>query len=225
MSINDACGRARARRGGDVDIAIGCCGDGGELPTGETVVSAVPGGGGERTETSERGPAVECGTRSDGAGADLGTGAREIQWHGGRAIRADARGRALGERGRRAGPSRYVAAVDGGGRSVESRAKTEPASPPPRAQSAFRRVGAARWQLSSLVWAPRAAELPVNDGRRCDGPESGPVRRTRNHLGYRRGVAGVDRAAWDSPRPLHRLEKRLWCARRIRRNGPPAPSR
>src|SRR5205085_8987680 len=97
------------------------------------------------------GPPIESCDGGEGAGARVGTRSREIRRREGRALWADAGGRASGERRRGDGRPRNVASVAAGGRALEPRAETPPASAPAGTKSALRRAGPTRWQLSSLV--------------------------------------------------------------------------
>src|ERR1700680_3667811 len=106
--------------------------DGSKLPAGEAVVEAVSRGRGQRAEASQ------CGTeeRARQAGEISATGdeagAGEVRGRRGRAIWADAGGRAFGERRRAADGCGDAAAVDVGGGAVEA-AQAETVSPAPGA--------------------------------------------------------------------------------------------
>src|SRR5713226_4381469 len=117
----------------------------GELPASEAAVEAVSGGRSGGTAAPQRGANLESSQRREVSTAGAATGAGKVQRSGGRAIWADAGGRALGVRGWAAGSCRNAAAVDVDGRVVESRAETTAG-----AQRAFWRDGADGWQLSRL---------------------------------------------------------------------------
>ena len=126
----DECARVDTGRGvepgegGDPEFEIGGDVAGRELSPGEASGAAVSGGRGEGTEAPERGSRVESCAAHGRTGAGVGARAGEVQRAGGRAVWADAGRRASGERRRRHGPSRHVAAVDAGRGVVESRAQT-----------------------------------------------------------------------------------------------------
>ena len=80
----------------------GGCGEpgGGELPAGEAVVEAVSGGRGPRAEASQCGTGERASQAGEVSSAGAGAGAGEVRGRRGRAVWADAGGRALGERRR-----------------------------------------------------------------------------------------------------------------------------
>jgi hypothetical protein len=130
-----------------------------------------------------------AGGRVESSAADgrpqAGAGARpeEVQRAGGRAVWPDAGRRAPGERRRRHGGSRYVAAVDDGG-GVWSRArKRAPHRQRRGAEVPFRRPGTARWEFSLVVRDARPARLSDEPGRRCDRPDARAARGSGNDLG------------------------------------------
>src|SRR5439155_11101295 len=101
------------------------------------------------------------------------------------------------------------AALDAGGGLVEPRPETQSPSSTPRADGALRRAGPARWQFSSVVRSPRAIQLFVDAGGRCDGSVAGPFWRAGDDLGRRGGAPAVDRGVRHAARAVRRLEKRL----------------
>ena len=81
----------------DLEAGIGSDVDGGELSAGEAPLSAVPRGGCDGPEASKRRTHFESGDGHADAATGAGADSREIQRPRGRAIRADAGGRASGE--------------------------------------------------------------------------------------------------------------------------------
>src|SRR5438067_1476629 len=90
----EARGRVGPCGGRDVGLGFGGDGDGRQLSPGEAVVSAVPAGRGRGPETSERGARVDARDLQEDSGARARARAGEIRWRGGRALWADAGGRA-----------------------------------------------------------------------------------------------------------------------------------
>jgi hypothetical protein len=147
--------RVGAGGGGDVDVGRGGGADGGELPSGEASLSALPDTRGGRAAPRQRRPAVEPGDGGDGPHTGVSAGAGEIRWGRGHPVRPDVGGRASVERGRRQGRSRNAATLDARERPVEPRTEAQPASSAARAEGALRRTGANGWEFPSVVRRPR----------------------------------------------------------------------
>src|SRR5215210_5776259 len=164
----DTGGGVEPREGGDPECAIGGDVTGRELSPSEASGAALSSGRSEGTEASKRGTRVESCAADGRTGACVGARAGEVQRAGGCAVRADAGGRASGERRRHHGASRHLAPVDADRGVVESGADPVCPSGAAGAQGAFRRAGAARWQLPFVVRGAGAARLLDEPGRRCD---------------------------------------------------------
>src|SRR5437879_1716350 len=156
-----------ARTGAQQAAAVGGCGaaDAGVLPTSQAAVEALSGG---RRRESE---APHCRTTiaprvSRSSGGRCWGCAREVRWPGGRALRADAGGGALGVRGWVAGGGRDVATLDAGRGVMEPGAPAAAAPASARAQGAFWGDGADGWQLSRVVGGTRPRGLLDRYGRR-----------------------------------------------------------
>src|SRR6202163_1868617 len=165
-----------------------------ELPAGEAAVEAISGGRGGGAEAPQRGTQLESRLRGEVSAAGAAASAGKVRRSGGRALWSDAGGRALGMRRRAEGPGRNAAAVDVGGRGMESGAKTAAAPSSAGAQRAFWRDGADGRQFSRLAGGARPAGLLDRFGRRRDQHDVGATGRARDDLGGGGCAARLDRA-------------------------------
>src|SRR5882672_7245092 len=122
-----------------------------ELPPGEAAVAIVSPGRRESAPAPAGRPEVQSRDAGEDAAAGAGPDSAEIERRRDHALRADAHCGASRERGRPHDRSRNAAPLDAGGGAVEPPAHAVAVSPPPRAEGAFRRAGAAGRQFSSLV--------------------------------------------------------------------------
>jgi hypothetical protein len=111
-----------AGAGAQPAVAVDRCGaaDARELPAGEAVVAALSSGRCCGIEAPQRRTAIASRVRGEVSAEGVAVGAGEVRRAGGRALWADAGSGALGKRGWAAGGWRNVAALDAGGRVVES---------------------------------------------------------------------------------------------------------
>ena len=188
--------------------------------------AAVSGGRGEGTEAPERGGRVESCAADGRTRAGVGARAGEVQRAGGCAVRADPGRRASGERRRRHGASRHVAAVDGDGGVVESRAGN--ASPHRQRRERKAHFGElVQLDGSFHLWdeARGAARLLDEPGRRCDRSDARAARGPRKRSGRRPMccAGGSRRTAcrWRSTR----IGRMSMCGSRMRRSRPRGPCR
>src|SRR6516225_6678897 len=110
--------RVRKSRGASTGAkqaaAVGGCGAAAarELPASETAVEAVSGGRRRGFEAPQCWTAFAPRSPAEVPAEGAATGAGEVRWDGGRAIRTDAGSRALGVRGWFAGEGRNTATLD-----------------------------------------------------------------------------------------------------------------
>ena len=194
-----------------------------ELPPGEAAVAALSSGAGRR----------RCGIGRSGAPSNRGTPAAARQrvlalirqkYSGdvGDAVRADAGGRAPGERRR---PRRSITRRCGGG--CWRRACGVGSAGGRRIASAAsgRRISASSCSSMAafIAWYEARGPAPLfdHDGGRRDESQRRPLQRRGNDLGRGGGAAALDRARtacrWRST-PTGRTSM---CGRRRRRSGPP----
>src|SRR5205085_10201665 len=136
-----------------------------ELSAGEAAVEAVSGGRRCGAEASRCGTSVEPRTRGEVSAEGAGAGAGEVQRGGRRAIWTDADNGTLGIGRWREGGGGNAAAVDAGGRVVESGTEEAAAPETARAQGALWRNGAAGRELSPVAGGTWPGRLLDRYGR------------------------------------------------------------
>src|SRR5260370_16466105 len=141
--------------------------DGAELSPNQALGQTLSRRGSQRAEARKRWAGVEPQEAEEISGTSGAVSGQEVFRGGRRAGRADARGRALGERRLCGSECADPAALDVGGRVVESGAEAALAPQAARAERTCGRVGADGWKFSRLVGGSRAAWLLDEHGGRC----------------------------------------------------------
>ena len=139
-----------------------------ELRAGQALAQAIPGGGRDGPAAWQHGETVEPGEAGGVAGAGPGAGAGEV-WRGrGGWIRADAGGRAPGERPRDPDRCDHTTEVDADGGALEAAAQAQAAETPTGAEGAFRGAAAAGREPSQVAGRARAEGVSDEPGGRRD---------------------------------------------------------
>src|ERR1700720_2453260 len=185
------------------------CGEpgGSELPAGEAVVETVSGARACGAEARRSGAPLESRARGEVSTARVAARAGQVQRSGGGAVWTDAGGRALAIRGRAEDRRRNAAALDAGGRVVESGAETAAAPLAAGAQRTFRRDGADGRQLPRVAGGALTAGLLDRYGGRRHQHDVGATGRARDDLGGGRCAARLDRAERSAQVVVCGLEK------------------
>src|SRR5688572_7493244 len=205
---------ASLQGGADAEGGSGEVGD--LLPATEAAVWALPATGSQWVKAQQCGKALEPGQAGGTATESAGGGAKALWRSRGRAIRADAGGRASQGRARHRRRCRDTAAVDVAGGSVEPGAEEEAVPIQKVAEGAFRRTVADGRELSPMAGRSSRTRLFDQPGGRCDGDGGSAFGRRRDHLGGGRCVAEMGGELRDSASDLHRLEE---CVPRDARTG------
>ncbi len=154
-----------------------------ELRAGQALAQAIPGGGRDGPAAWQHGETVEPGEAGGVAGAGPGAGAGEV-WRGrGGWIRADAGGRAPGERPRDPDRCDHTTEVDADGGALEAAAQAQVAETPTGAEGAFRGAAAAGREPSQVAGRARAEGVSDEPGGRRDRGGAMPVRGGGDDLG------------------------------------------